>query len=90
MKNNIKWADKYELSLKEYLSIREIMLLRDCGQPAATEIRNKAIDYCNKNNISVSTKTVPTEAVLIVTNKGLDYYYQKMIQESKCLMCTNA
>lgn len=81
----IKWSQKYELGLKERLSIKEIMLLRDCGQPTAIEIRNKAIDYCVANDIDFPTKSIPTEAVFAVTKLGLDYYYDKMIQESKCL-----
>lgn len=81
----IKWSQKYELGLKERLSIKEIMLLRDCGQPKAIEIRNKAIDYCARNDIDFPTKLIPTEAVFAVTNLDLNYYYNKMIQESKCL-----
>jgi len=82
---SIKWSEKYELGLKERLSIKEIMKLRDCGQPKATEIRNKALDYCLENNIECSNKSIPTEAVFAVTNLNLDYYYNKMLLESRCI-----
>ena len=85
MTKRIKWSEKYELGLKESLSIKEIMQLRDCGQPKATAIRDKALDYCEKNDIDFQAKLIPTEAVFAVTNLNLDYYYNKMIQESKCL-----
>ena len=85
MKEKLTWSQKYELGLKEYLSISGIMKLRDCGQPKATEIRNKAIDYCVQNNIDFDAKNIPTEAVFAVTNLDLNYYYEKMILESKCI-----
>lgn len=79
----IRWSEKYELGLKERLSIKEIMLLRDCGQPTAIEIRNKAIDYCVENDIDFPTKSIPTEAVFAVTGRDQEYYYKKMMAESK-------
>lgn len=85
MKNSIKWRDKYELGLKESLSIKDIMLLRDCGQPKATKIRDEVIRYCVENGIDYESKKVPTEIVFIITKCDLDYYYQKMLLESKCL-----
>lgn len=45
MKKCITWKDKYSLSLKENLTLNEIMRLRDCGKPKARELRNLAIDY---------------------------------------------
>lgn len=85
MKNSIKWSEKYKLALKESLSIKDIMNLRDCGQPKATKIRDEAIKYCIENNIRYESKKVPTEIVLNVTNYDLNYYYEKMLLESKCL-----
>lgn len=46
---NLSWKQKYVLGLKESLTIKEIMQLRDCGQPKATKIRDKSIKYCIKN-----------------------------------------
>jgi len=84
----INWSEKYELGLKENLSIKEIMMLRDCGQPRATDIRNRALKYCIENNIDCSLRSVPTEVVFKITNLDLEYYYNKMLQESKCLKYT--
>ena len=85
MNKEIKWSEKYKLSLKETLSIREIMKLRGCGQPRAKTIRYKAINYCKENNIDYCQRAVPTEAILAVTKLDENYYYNKMIQESKCI-----
>lgn len=83
MKHSISWKEKYFLSLKENLSLKEIMLLRDVNQKVATLIRNEAIDYCISNDIPIYTKAVPSEAVHIVTNKDIEYYYKKMVLESR-------
>lgn len=79
------WADRYDLCLKENVSIKEIMIIRDCGRPKATEIRDDVHRYCIANNIEFDCKKVPTEVVLMITKHDLDYYYQKMILESKSL-----
>lgn len=83
--NKLSWCDKYRLALNESLSIKEIMLLRDCGQPKATRIRNEAIQYCVANDIEFESRRTPTEVVFKITNLGLEYYYNKMLQESKVL-----
>lgn len=81
MEPRMNWAGKYELSLREYLTLKDIMKLRECGQPTATVIRNKAITYCSKNNIEITSMRVPTGAVLAVTKCGIDYYHEKMLRE---------
>lgn len=80
---NLSWRQKYVLGLKESLTIKEIMQLRDCGQPKATKIRDKSIKYCIKNNIELGSRKVPTDVVFQVTNLDLSYYYKKMVQENK-------
>lgn len=77
------WYDRYTLALSECLTIKDVMLLRNVGQPTALKIRKEALEYCIKNNIDLPPRGVPTEAVLSVTNKDLNYYYQKMISESE-------
>lgn len=86
MKNKISWKEKYILSLKENLTLKDIMLLRDVNQKVASDIRNKAIHYCISNDIQLYSKAVPSEAVLIVTKKDINYYYNKMILESKAII----
>lgn len=85
MKEQITWCEKYELCLKENLSIREIMQLRDCGYPHATNLRDDAIKYCLENDIEILSKKIPTIAIFAITKLDESYYYNKMIQESKCL-----
>lgn len=77
------WYERYTLALSECLTIKDVMLLRNVGQPTALKIRKEALEYCIKNNIELPPRGVPTEAVLSVTNKDLNYYYQKMIKESE-------
>lgn len=79
----ITWCEKYLLAMSESLTIKDIMQLRDVGQPKALLIRKEAIEYCLRNNIEVEGKRIPTIAVLNVTNLNLTYYYEKMINEAK-------
>lgn len=88
MKHNISWTKKYRLAMQETLSIKEIMELRSIGQPSAIEIRKKALEYCLKNNIAISSKRILTEVVLLVTNYSLTYYYEKMKMEEELLCIT--
>lgn len=75
------WNDRYKISISEFISIKDIMLLRDCGRNAATKIRQDAIKYCLLNNIYIYGRNIPTEAVLMVTNRNIEYYYNKMLLE---------
>ena len=81
MRNRITWKEKYLLALSEKLTLKEIMLLRDCGMPKARSIRQDAIEYCLINNIQTEMKKIPTEAVFSVTGCDLNYYYDKMKKE---------
>ena len=83
----LNWREKYRLALQETLTIKEIMSLRDVGQPKATLIRNDAVKYCIDNNLDITSKGVDTSAVLEITGKNLEYYYNKMIGEQRCLTC---
>lgn len=81
MRNKTTWLERYELALSEDLTIKEIMKLRNIGQPKAIEIRKKVLEYCLLNNIEVNCNKVPTELVLTITELDLNYYYDKMIKE---------
>ena len=78
MSKEISWREKFELVLKEELTIKDIMMLCSVGQPRATLIRKKAIELCMNNNIELYSMQVPTEAVLKVINKDINYYRDKM------------
>lgn len=77
------WKERYRLSLKEEYTLKDIMKLRDCGPTRATEIRKLAINYSLKNKLHLGSQKVPAEAVFAVTGLGIDYYYERMLQEHK-------
>ena len=83
MHQQLNWHDKYALALKENITINEICLLRDCGRPKATTIRNKARQYCLENDIEYEYRKISTQVIFEITGLGLDYYYQKMLQERR-------
>jgi hypothetical protein len=78
MSKEISWKEKFELVLKEELTIKEIMMLCSIGQPRASIIRKKAIELCMNDDIKLYSMQVPTEAVLKVINKDINYYKDKM------------
>lgn len=78
MSKEISWKEKFELVLKEELTIKEIMMLCSVGQPRASIIRKKAIELCISEDIKLYSQQVPTEAVLRVINKDINYYRDKM------------
>lgn len=78
MSKEISWREKFELVLKEELTIKDIMLLCSVGQPRASIIRKKAIELCMNDDIKLYSMQVPTEAVLKVINKDINYYKDKM------------
>ena len=78
MSKEISWKEKFGLVLKEELTIKEIMMLCSVGQPRATIIRKKAIELCMNDDIKLYSMQVPTEAVLKVINKDINYYKDKM------------
>jgi hypothetical protein len=78
MSKEISWKEKFELVLKEELTIKEIMMLCSVGQPRASIIRKKAIELCMNDDIKLYSIQVPTEAVLKVINKDINYYKDKM------------
>ena len=85
MKKETTWTEKYKIALKENLTVKDIMKLRDVGQPRALDIRQEALHYCIAHNIFVAGQKVSTEAVFEVTNKDLDYYYDRMLKEREVL-----
>ncbi|MEA4875273.1 hypothetical protein SDC9_124527 [bioreactor metagenome] len=78
----LTWKEKYQLSLNEYFTLKEIMQLRDCGKSSAIAIREKAIDYCIINDYEVGTRKILAEAVFEVTQKDTEFYYDKMMLET--------
>lgn len=79
------WRERYALALKETVSVKDIMKLRNCGQPKAAKLRQQAIQYCVDHNIEFECRMVPTQVIFEITNYNLDYYYQKMMYEAKHL-----
>ncbi len=85
MKYEVSWKERYNISLKEEFTIIDIMKLRCCGNPRASKIRQKAIEYCLENDIDIEPHKVPAIAVFAVTELDSSYYYDKAIQENKIL-----
>lgn len=83
MKNKTTWKDRYLISISEDCTIKDIMLLRNCGEPTATKIRDDCRDYCIANDIEFNMRKIPTCSVLAVTNKDIEYYYNQMMLESR-------
>ena len=81
MKQNLSWYEKYQLALKESMTLKDIKNLRSVGQPMAIIIRNEAINYCLKNDIEMPKGLIPTEAIMAVTEKDLSFYYNIMVLE---------
>lgn len=77
------WKERYLLSLTEEMSAKDIMRLRGVNNKEALRIRKESIEYCKKNGIRIVGQKVPTEAVLKVTGKDIDYYYSRMLLEQK-------
>ena len=82
----LSYKERYLLAISENLSIKQISLLVGVGASKASKIRSKAIDYCIMNDIPLYTQQVPTEAVLAVIGKTIDYYYSKYEQEQKVML----
>lgn len=78
------YKDRYILSISEFLNSKGIMQLLNCNQNVALKIRKEAIKYCINNHITIYGKnSIPTEAILKVSNRDIDYFYQKMLLEAK-------
>lgn len=77
------WKERYLLSLTEEMTASNIMVLRGVNRKEALKIRREALSYCKSKNIRVVGQKVPTEAVLKVTGKDIDYYYNRMLMEAK-------
>lgn len=86
MKVNLSWKEKYRLSLQEEFTLKDIMKLRDCGASRASSIRKQAVTYSLKNNLYIGSQKVPAEAVFAITGCGIDYYYDRMLQEHKMIV----
>lgn len=85
MRNEFTWYDRYQIALKEDLSIKDIMLLRNVGQPTAINLRREALEYCIKNDITVMNNKPPTEVLMLLTGKDLDFYHEKMVLELEAI-----
>lgn len=79
MCRSVTWQERYKIALSESLSIKDIMKLRNVGQPKAISIRKKAVEYCLVNGMEdLISVGVPTDVVLNITGFDLSYYFNKM------------
>ena len=89
MKKIYTWFERYQIALKENLSVKEIMILRNVGQPTALQLRREAINYCLKNDIEIISNKAPTEVIMRLTGKALEFYYEKMVLELEAIELHN-
>lgn len=87
---NLSWRDKYILALNETINLKQIGQLRGCGSSKASTIKSAALRYCLENDLETDGKNIPIEAIFAVTNKDLDFYYNKMIDEAKIVAFNEA
>jgi len=73
------WKEKFDILIAfSFLSIKQIQIVFDVGQPRALEIRSKTIELAKENGRYISERKVPTDLVLQVM--GLDYsFFRKMV-----------
>ena len=84
-KKEVNYNEKAKIANKMELTLKDIMRLYSVGQPTATIIRNEAIEYCKQNNIKVYGRKVPTEAVLSVRDKDINFFLNKCNVENQII-----
>lgn len=89
MRKSYSWYQRYQIAMKETLSIRDIMILRDVGQPTATALSREVKEYCLKNDIPLPPNKAPTDVFMLLTGKGMDYYHDKMLREAEAIQLQN-
>ena len=89
MRRNSTWFERYQIAMKETLSIKDIMVLRDVGQPTATALSREAKEYCLKNDIPLPPNKAPTDVIMLLTGKNMDYYHDKMVMEAEAIQLQN-
>ena len=79
----ITWKEKQDiLIVYSSLSIKQIQIVFDVGQPQAMEIRAKTIKLAKEKGRYISERKVPTDLVLEVM--GLDYdFFKKMVRNER-------
>lgn len=81
----VSWQERFEIALKEELTLNDIMKLRGIGKSRASELREQVLDYCLRNEITLPSAQIPSELVFIITGKDLSYYVDKMRLEQQAL-----
>ena len=64
------------------ISLKQIQALLGVGQPAAMQVREKALKLAEKEGRWVSNKRVPTDLVLKTVGLNLDYFRNMSMNES--------
>ncbi len=81
-----KCYERVLVSLKDNYTIHDIQILLEVGQPKATEVRNRCLEWCALNDIEVFSKGVPAEAFHEVTNHRFTYEkFNNIYNEAKKL-----
>ena len=59
------------------------------GQPTATALSREAKEYCLKNSIPLPPNKAPTDVIMLLTGKNMDYYHDKMVMEAEAIQLQN-
>lgn len=77
----VSWKEKCQILVNEYITLRDIKILRECGIYNASVLRDDIIAYCESHGIVYYHRKFPTVAYFGVLGLSYDYYYQKMLKE---------
>lgn len=76
---------KTQTVFKQFLTVKDIMLLMDIGQPAARKVREDVLKYCKNNKIYVVNSSIPCNALFATIGWSKDEYLQNLALEREML-----
>ena len=82
----LTWSEKVDMIFTyPQISVKQIQMLLDIGQPTALELRDIAVKLAKEEGRWIGEKKVPTDLVLKAA--GLDIsYFVKMAEQEKNLL----
>lgn len=79
----ITWGEKMDIILiYPSLNLKQIQALLSVGQPAAMEVREKALKLAETEGRWISGRKAPTDLVLKTVGLNLDYFRNMAMNES--------
>ncbi len=79
----VTWGEKVDMLLVyPHITISQIKILLDVGQPSAIELRDKARVLAEKEGRFTGKRGVPTDLVVRVAGLDFDYFRNMAMKES--------